>query len=232
MKTTASLMDMIQTGLINNGLNEFVNKIDGTEQITLHNDKFTFIRKVAQYDEDVQQVVNKMFFMNFKLANPQADLFFKHSFVSRFLDREIANQTVDLFANHLVGQLITDEPFITNLYENMEKYLNNYSENMSESNTNSKNNTNSNSFDGYNRANADLPQDNINLDLTKNSIDYANETNINRGFNKNNSDTSNNEDSNSKGISTSYNAEILDKINLQWDNLYKKYDKKLFLQVW
>lgn len=207
---------MIQTGLINNGLNEFVNKIDGVEQITLHSDKFTFIRKVAQYDEDVQQVVNKMFFMNFKLANPQADLFFKHSFVTRFLDREIANQTVDLFANHLVGEVITDEVFITNLYENMAKYL------SSDSNNDTNNETKSNG--GNNSADIDLPQDNVNLDLHADKADYANENRIYRDFN--------NVVATGNTHGTNFNADVLDKISVQWDNLYNKYDKKLFLQVW
>lgn len=216
MKTTASLMDMIQTELINNGLNEFVNKIDGTEQITLHDDKFTFIRKVAQYDEDVQKVVNRMFFMNFQLANKQADLFFKHSFVTRFLDREIANQTVDLFANHLVGQYITDEVFITNLYENMEKYL------SGDTNNDTKNETNSKG--GNNSADIDLPQDNVNLDLHADTADYANENRIYRDFN----------DVVATGNThgNTFNTDVLDKISYQWDNLFSKYDEKLFLQIW
>ena len=116
MKTTASLMDIIQTELINNGLNEFVNKVDGVTQITKNDDKFTFIRKVAQYDDDVQAVVNHAIFMNFSLENKQADLFFKKSFINRFVDREIGTQTLELFTNHLIGQYITDEPFITNLF--------------------------------------------------------------------------------------------------------------------
>lgn len=256
MKTTASLMDIIQTELINNGLNEFVNVINGKKQINYAHDNFKFIRKVAQYDEDVQRVVNEMFFMNFKLQNDKADLFFKHSFVTRFLDREIANQTVDLFANHLVGQMITDEPFIINLYENMDKYLISYNDNDNVNNTDSisdvknENETNSNTIsnsdthDGFNRANADLPQDNTDLDLNKNSVDYANNIDVNRGYNNNKSNTVNNEQGNTKsntisndktnssGNATSYNADVLDKLNVQWDNLFNKYDKKLFLQVW
>ena len=256
MKTTASLMDIIQTELINNGLNEFVNKVDGATQITRNDDRFTFIRKVAQYDDDVQAVVNRTFFMNFKLQNDKADLFFKRSFITRFLDREIANQTVDLFANHLVGQMITDEPFIINLYENMDKYLISYNDNTNVNNTDSisdvknENETNSNAtsnsdtHDGFNRANADLPQDNTDLDLNKNSVDYANNTDVNRGYNNNKSNTVNNEQvntksntvsndkTNSSGNATSYNADVLDKLNVQWDNLFNKYDKKLFLQIW
>lgn len=256
MKTTASLMDIIQTELINNGLNEFVNKVDGVPQITKNDDKFTFIRKVAQYDDDVQTVVNRTFFMNFKFQNAKADLFFKRSFITRFLDRQIGNQTVDLFANHLVGQMITDEPFIINLYENMDKYLISYNDNTNVNNTNSisdvknENETNSNAtsnsdtHDGFNRANADLPQDNTDLDLNKNSVDYANNTDVNRGYNNNKSNTVNNEQGNTKtntisndktnssGNATSYNADVLDKLNVQWDNLFNKYDKKLFLQVW
>ena len=216
MKTTASLMDIIQSELINNALNEFVNKVDGTPQITGNNDKFTFIRKVAQYDDDVQAVVNRTFFMNFKFKNDTTDLFFKRSFITRFLDRQIANQTVDLFANHLVSFSILNEAFIDNLVMNFEKYLN------GDSSTDTKNTTNEK--DGHNDANITLPQDNVSLDLTKNTADYADTNDIYRAF----ADTV----ATGNNHSNAYNADVLDKMAEQWDNLMYRFDKKLFLQIW
>lgn len=216
MKTTASLMDIIQTELINNGHNEFVNKVDGVTQITKNDDKFTFIRKVAQYDDDVQAVVNRTFFMNFKFKNETTDLFFKRAFVTRFLDRQIGNQTVDLFANHLVSFSILNEAFIDNLVMNFEKYLN------GDSSTDTKNTTNEK--DGHNDANISLPQDKVSLDLTKNTADYADTNDIYRAF----ADTI----STGNNHSTAYNADVLDKLSGQWDNLMYRFDKKLFLQIW
>ena len=216
MKTTASLMDIIQSELINNGLNEFVNKVDGTPQIISNNDKFTYIRKVAQYDEDVQAVVDRTFFMNFKFKNDTTDLFFKRSFITRFLDRQIANQTVDLFANHLVSFSILNEAYIDNLVTNFEKYLN------GDSSTDTKNT--SNEKDGHNDANITLPQDNVSLDLTKNTADYADTNDIYRAF----ADTVSTGNNHSNG----YNADALDKMAEQWDNLMYRFDKKLFLQIW
>lgn len=216
MKTTASLMDIIQTELINNGLNEFVNKVDGVTQITRNDDQFTFIRKVAQYDEDVQAVVDRTFFMNFKFKNDTTDLFFKRAFVTRFLDRQIANQTVDLFANHLVSFSILNEAFIDNLVMNFEKYLN------GDSSTDTKNATNEK--DGHNDANITLPQDNVSLDLTKNTADYADTNDIYRAF----ADTV----ATGNNHSNSYNTDVLDKMAEQWDNLMYRFDKKLFLQIW
>lgn len=216
MKTTASLMDIIQTELINNGLNEFVNKVDGVTQITKNDDKFTFIRKVAQYDGDVQAVVNRTLFMNFKFKNETTDLFFKRSFITRFLDRQIANQTVDLFANHLVSFSILNEAFIDNLVMNFEKYLN------GDSSTDTKNT--SNEKDGHNDANITLPQDNVSLDLTKNTADYADTNDIYRAF----ADTVATGNNHSNG----YNTDVLDKMAEQWDNLMYRFDRKLFLQIW
>ena len=216
MKTTASLMDIIQSELINNGLNEFVNKVDGTPQIISNNDKFTYIRKVAQYDEDVQAVVDRTFFMNFKFKNDTTDSFFKRSFITRFLDRQIANQTVDLFANHLVSFSILNEAYIDNLVTNFEKYLN------GDSNTETKNTTNEK--DGHNDANITLPQDNVSLDLTKDTADYADTNDIYRAF----ADTV----ATGNNHSNAYNADVLDKMAEQWDNLMYRFDKKLFLQIW
>lgn len=216
MKTTASLMDIIQTELINNGLNEFVNKVDGVTQITRNDDQFTFIRKVAQYDDDVKAVVDRTFFMNFKFKNDTTDLFFKRSFVTRFLDRQIGNQTVDLFANHLVSFSILNEAFIDNLVMNFEKYLNGDSSSDTNNTTNTK--------DGHNDANITLPQDNVSLDLTNNTADYADTNDIYRAF----SDTV----ANGNNHSNSYNADVLDKMAEQWDNLMYRFDRKLFLQIW
>ena len=216
MKTTASLMDIIQTELINKGFNEFVNKVDGITQITRNDDQFTFIRKVAQYDDDIQAVVDRTFFMNFKFENETTDLFFKRSFVTRFLDRQIGNQTVDLFANHLVSFSILNEAFIDNLVMNFEKYLN------GDSSTDTKNTTNEK--DGHNDANITLPQDNVSLDLTKNTADYADTNDIYRAF----ADTVATGNNHSNG----YNADVLDKMAEQWDNLMYRFDKKLFLQIW
>ena len=216
MKTTASLMDIIQSELINNGLNEFVNKVDGTPQIISNNDKFTYIRKVAQYDEDVQAVVDRTFFMNFKFKNETTDLFFKRSFITRFLDRQIGNQTVDLFANHLVSFSILNEAYIDNLVTNFEKYLNGDNTTDTKSTTNEK--------DGHNDANITLPQDNVSLDLTKNTADYADTNDIYRAF----ADTV----ATGNNHSNAYNADVLDKMAEQWDNLMYRFDKKLFLQIW
>ena len=216
MKTTVSLMDIIQSELINNGLNEFVNKVDGTPQIISNNDKFTYIRKVAQYDEDVQAVVDRTFFMNFKFKNETTDLFFKRSFITRFLDRQIGNQTVDLFANHLVSFSILNEAYIDNLVTNFEKYLNGDNTTDTKSTTNEK--------DGHNDANITLPQDNVSLDLTKNTAYYADTNDIYRAF----ADTV----ATGNNHSNAYNADVLDKMAEQWDNLMYRFDKKLFLQIW
>ena len=232
MKTTASLMDIIQTELINNGLNEFVNKVDGVTQITKNDDKFTFIRKVAQYDDDVQAVVNHAIFMNFSLENKQADLFFKKSFINRFVDREIGTQTLELFTNHLIGQYITDEHFITNLFLNMDKYFINNSDSSGNTTSVTDNNSDTSNLDGYNRANVDLPQDEVSLDLHKDTIDYANQNDINRGFSNQKYNNHNNVTTTNSSQTASYNADVLDKLNVQWDNLFNKYDRKLFLQIW
>lgn len=216
MKTTASLMDIIQAELVNNGINEIVNKIDGVTKITTNDDRFAFIRKVAQYDEDVQAVVNHTFFMDFKFKNPTTDLFFKRSFITRFLDRQIGNQTVDLFANHLVSFSILNEAFIDNLVMNFEKYLN------GDSSADTKNT--SNEKDGHNDANITLPQDNVSLDLTKNTANYADTNDIYRAF----ADTV----ATGNNHSNSYNTDVLDKMAEQWDNLMYRFDKKLFLQIW
>ena len=216
MKTTTTINEVITSELINNGLNEFINIVNGRKKITMNDDKFTFIRKIAQYDTDVQKVVNRTLFMNYKFTDEKTDKFFKHAFITRFLDRQIANQTIDLFANHLVSFCILNESYIQNLVNNFDKYL------KADANTDTTSESKSN--DGNNSASISLPQDNVNLDLGSNTADYADTNDIYRAYN--------NATNKSNNHSTTYNADVLDKLNEQWDNIMYRFDKKLFLQIW
>lgn len=236
MKTTTTIMDIIQAGLINAGHNEFLNKINGVLQITNHSDEFTFILKIQHYDDDVRAVVDSDIFGGFKFSSSAADLFFKRMFISRFLDRQINTQTLDLFRHHLISYCLANDSYVTMLYDNIEDYYlgthNSSSDNTSATSNNST--TTNEATGGNNSAERDLPQDNVNLDLHADTTDYANTNSIFRSFDNSNSINDSSGTANSHSDGTDYNFDVgtLNMLKYQWTSLLDDFDAKLFLQIW
>lgn len=128
-KHTATLMEILQSELQNKGHNEFINK----GHLSFNDSEFAFIQKVLRYDEDVQGIVNNVFFKGFKFNDERIDRYFKESFVTRFLDREINRQTVEAFASQVLYVTLTREDYIFTVFgSEMQKYLEQHTETISE----------------------------------------------------------------------------------------------------
>lgn len=128
-KYTATLMEIIQSELQNMGHDEFINK----GHLTFNDSEFAFIQKVLRYDEDVQKIVNRVFFKGFRFNDERIDRYFKESFVTRFIDREIGRQTVEAFASQVLYVTLTREDYIYTVFgQEMQKYMEQHSETISE----------------------------------------------------------------------------------------------------
>lgn len=128
-KYTATLMEIIQSELQNMGHDEFINK----GHLTFNDSEFAFIQKVLRYDEDVQKIVNSVFFKGFKFNDELIDRYFKESFVTRFIDREIGRQTVEAFASQVLYVTLTREDYIYTVFgQEMQKYMEQHTETISE----------------------------------------------------------------------------------------------------
>lgn len=122
-KYTTTIMEIIQSELINNGFNEFVNN----GKLTFDNQDFAFIQKVLRFDEDVKKIVDKTIFKGFNFADEKIDNHFKKSFVTRFLDREIGRQTVEGFASLVLYETLIREDYISTVFgSEVYKYLENH----------------------------------------------------------------------------------------------------------
>lgn len=211
MKQTTRLIDVIQSELINQGQNEFYNKINNIDQLTYWMPEFQFIRKIMKYDDTVKQILDWMIYNGITLDDKDADLFFKQSFLNKFYARQIGQETIELFAGQVTYYLITHETYISNLYQNYAKFMNaGTSSNASDNDTN-----------GTNMGVADLPQDRETLDLTSNTMNYANTNTVNRGFNK----------KTSNGTTETFSPSNLNSIRQAWDDMFKEIDRLCFLQV-
>lgn len=200
-KYTATLMEIIQSELQNMGHDEFVNN----GHLTFNDSEFAFIQKVLRYDEDVQKIVNRVFFKGFKFTDERIDRYFKESFVTRFLDREIGRQTVEAFASQVLYVTLTREDYIYTVFgQEMQKYMEQHTETISEDrgkgleNTTeqgqTKQRTQDKTHEDYrddtneetssradNRsADATLPQSQVNLNVDNTVLDYADTNTISR----------------------------------------------------
>lgn len=208
VQTTTTIKDIMQSEFIKRGKNEWVNKINGKTQITDNNRSFAFIYKIMEYDSDTDEIVTEEFFNRVRLNNIDADKYFKKIFCNKFIDREIAPQTVEAFASRVTALYLQRATEITVLYEKLEDYF--LGKSVSDAHDKS----------GYNQLTATLPQDEVNMDLTANTQDFADDNSINRAFDDNNR------------VSTTANPDNIAKLNKVWEEIFTTFDLSCFLQIY
>lgn len=212
MTVTATLNDFIESELIKGGFNEVT---DGKE-LVFFDSNFALSKKILSFDSDVQKIINDYFFLGHSLDNPDNDKHFKKGFLTRFLNREINRQTFEAFSMQVVYTFITQEDYVNRIYTDLDKYLENTQVNKQENE--------SDNITDNRSAFAELPQNNVQLDVNDTVMNYANDNTISRNKQKNNGK--------SNGETTNYRLDELFKINGLLDQIYTKFDENCFLQVW
>lgn len=97
-KHTTTVFDLLKSELIRAGESEFYTN----NRVVFFDDEHSFIKKIMKYDNDVEEIVTRMFFQGEKLLSPESDKQFKKAFVNRFLNRQISRQTVEDFSSQVV----------------------------------------------------------------------------------------------------------------------------------
>ena len=211
--STASIMDIIQSELIKKGLDEF---FDSDEKFVLYDNNFQFIKKAMKYDDDVAEIVTRMFFQGFTFENKTTDNLIKKLFVNRFLNREIGRQTVDLFSSQVVYTTLLNEYYIVEVVEHLSDYIKGKSITQGSGNNEAQNDSRT--------LFSSLPQSNVNLNVEDTVLNYGDTNNIarNKATVKN---ASNSE-------SSQFNLEQLLKTNGLLEDFFIKLDRNCFLQTW
>lgn len=219
-KYTTTLNRFIKSEFQHMGISEIQNQVNGINVIGVDRDN-AFLHKMINYDEDTQNVVNKFIFHGYSLENPQADLNFKKSFTTFFLNRELKYQTIDIFSSSLVSLMIQNEKYLNIIFsDDVEEYLLN--KNESENDTENE----STSSSEYRQLTSTLPQNEINLDVDNDVLSYGDNNNISKTKDTNNGNNISSQNSTIKSI---------DNLNKLYDlrtKAIKDFDKKLFLQIW
>lgn len=212
MKTTTTMFDIIQAELIKKGKNEFRNR----GRLTFYADEYSFMKKVIVYDEDVQEIVDRVFFPSEVLDIKELDIKFKKTFVNRFLNREIGFQTVESFTSQLMYTLLINKDYIEMVYEHTKELIKN------KQTSETKNNAEDSSDNRF--LSTSLPQNQVNLNVDTTTLEYGDTNTISRTKNKNKGDS----------ISTVETLTIdnLLKANGLLEQVFNDFDSKCFLQIW
>lgn len=212
MKITTTIEEMIKSELIKKGKNEFHEK----NKLTFFSDEHAFIKKMMFYDEDVQEIVNRMFFGNEKLLLDESDINFKKQFVNRFLNRQIAFQTVESFSSQVIYTLLSNYEYINVLFDNLDDFVTGKQTGTDESKGNE-------TIDDR-ELRATLPQREVNMNVDDTNLNFADENNIS----KRKAEREDNKESESRN----YSIDELIKSNNLIHEMFKIFDKQCFLQIW
>ena len=225
---TTTLYNVIRSELIKEGFNEFV---DDAGNLTLFNEESQFMTKILKYDDDIKQIVNKLF-TDQSLHDPENDEHFKQTFLMRFLNRQINFQTIESFKVSLLSTFLINERFINTVYNDLDKYIN-----QSQINENTNKQTNEQKTDGSTTADnrqayAQLPQNNVQLDVNSTIMESANDNTISRNKQINQQENTGETTGESKSENKSYQLNELLKSSQIMENIFNEFDRKCFLQVW
>ena len=219
MKTT-TLFKLIQSELIKEGFNEFVDE-DGN--LIFFDSEHQFTSKILSYDEDIKNIVNDLF-SNVQLDDQVFDEQFKKMFLYRFINRQINRQTVESFKMQLLYTFLNHQDFLNRLAKDLDQYLTNATE-QEQINQQLTDGTTTND---NRQAFASLPQTNVNIDVNDTNMKSADDNTISRNKQKNNQQT----DGTTKGTSKAYQLDQLLKTNGLLDTILDDFDRKCFLQFW
>ena len=167
----------ILTSLIDNADIEmnFTNKFN---QLYHNNPNYNISRMISNYQEEGNELTYLVqYYLTYGLQflgdNRKR---FEKELLSKFYNRKIKVQTIDLWNNLLVGFVSEHQDVIKNMYE-IDKWLKGQSNTRTTSDSQGENRTNN--------INSSQPQTQTNITLNQDSIDYADDLSINKGKSSN-----------------------------------------------
>ena len=141
---------------------------------------------------------------------------FEREFLQRFINRVIKYQTVDLFSSYLASFVSEYQELINYTYDKYDMLVTGQVETVSNNNSTSTNKTNS--------IYSNLPQNQINMNLDIDTLDYADDNTISKSR-ATNSGTD-------RSTSSAYDIEALSKISALKEQIFKDMDNLLFSQIY
>ena len=141
---------------------------------------------------------------------------FEREFLQRFINRVIKYQTVDLLSMYLASFISEYQELINYTYDKYDMLVTGQVETVSNNNSTSTNKTNS--------IYSNLPQNQINMNLDIDTLDYADDNTISK-----NRSTNSGTD---RSTSSAYDIDALNKLSALKEQIFKDMDSLLFSQLY
>ena len=141
---------------------------------------------------------------------------FEREFLQRFINRVIKFQTVDLFSTYLASFVSEYQELINYTYDKYDMLVTGQVDTVSNNNSTSTNKTNS--------IYSNLPQNQINMNLDIDTLDYADDNTISKSRATNNGTD--------RSTSSAYDIDALNKISALKEQIFKDMDNLLFSQLY
>ena len=209
MKTTSRLYDIIYGELDRHRVEIY----RSNNQIIFN--QANLMRKTLEYKDPnfIKMLQETLFFGTSNINQRQR---FEREFLQRFINRVIKFQTVDLFSSYLASFVSEYQELINYTYDKYDMLVTAQVETVSNNNSTSTNKTNS--------IYSNLPQNQINMNLDIDTLDYADDNTISKSR-ATNSGTD-------RSTSSAYDIDALNKISALKEQIFKDMDSLLFSQLY
>ena len=173
------------------------------------------MRKTLEYkDPYFIKMLQETFFYGTSNINQRER--FEREFLQRFINRVIKYQTVDLFSTYLASFISEYKELINYTYDKYDMLVLGQVETVSNNNSTTTNKTNS--------IYSNLPQNQINMNLDIDTLDYADDNTISKSRGTNSGTD--------RSTSSAYDIEALSKITALKEQIFKDMDNLLFSQIY
>ena len=173
------------------------------------------MRKTLEYKDPhfIKMLEDNLFYGTSTINQRQR---FEREFLQRFINRVIKFQTVDLFSTYLASFISEYQELINYTYDKYDILVTGQVETVSNNNTTSTNKTNS--------IYSNLPQNQINMNLDIDTLDYADDNTISKSRSTNSGTD--------RSTSSAYDIDALNKISALKEQIFKDMDNLLFSQLY
>lgn len=209
MKTTSRLYDIIYAELETHRVEIY----RSNNQIIFNQNNL--MRKTLEYkDPNFIKMLEDNLFYGTSAINQRVR--FEREFLQRFINRVIKFQTVDLFTTYLATFVSEYQELINYTYDKYDLVVTGQVETVSNNNSTSTNKSNS--------IYSNLPQNQINMNLDIDTLDYADDNTISK--------TRSTNSGTDRSTSSAYDIDALSKISALKEQIFKDMDSLLFSQIY
>ena len=209
MKTTSRLYDIIYGELETHRAEIY----RSNNQLIFNQNNL--MRKTLEYKDTyfIKMLQETLFFGTTPINQRER---FEREFLQRFINRVIKYQTVDLFSTYLATFVSEYQEIINYCYDKYDMLVTGQVETVSNNNSTSTNKSNS--------IYSNLPQNQINMNLDIDMLEYADDNTISKSRNTNSGTD--------KSTSSAYDIDALSKISALKEQIFKDMDSLLFSQLY